>query len=122
MSEYTDAVARGLEGMTGVSTGACPGCPQCMEHDGHTDEEEHRLAVSEGRECSDSHFSWRPCGICGTRLGGDRERWHWVSVDAEGKRTIEHEDDACTDCVLYLAHGTEPENWRKHISSAYEKR
>ena len=29
MSRYTDAVARGLEGLEAVSTGLCPGCAEC---------------------------------------------------------------------------------------------
>jgi hypothetical protein len=40
--------------------------------------------------------------------------WHWIDggdkYGAGGE--IQHEDDMCTDCVMYLAYGTEPEDWR----------
>ena len=57
----------------------------------------------------EGHFSWRPCGICGTTLGGTRESWH--GVDRVTGRSY-HFDDACTDCVVYLANGDEPEGAR----------
>jgi len=115
MSAYTDAVERGLKGMEAVSTGTCPGCKECMDRDGVADAAEHRASWSSG-DLNDGYraFSWRPCGICGSTLGGDRERWHWVSFRPDGRdgfpaiRSIEHEDDACTDCVMYLANGDEP--------------
>jgi hypothetical protein len=31
MSKYTDSVERGLEGLSAVSTGTCPGCETCRE-------------------------------------------------------------------------------------------
>lgn len=107
MSAYTDAVTANLEGLTAISTGACPGCPECMEHDGFTSADDHTSAWHRGDTCSDTHFSWCPCGICGSTLGGDRERWHALGANRE----ILHFDDACTDCVLYLAYGDEPEQW-----------
>ena len=77
-----------------------------MEHDGIDDPEAHKEAWHRGDTCSDTHFSWRPCGICGSSLGGDRERWHALDAD----NTLLHFHNACTDCVLYLAYGTEPES------------
>lgn len=83
-----------------------------MEHDGCTDADEHERAWHRGDTCSDTHFSWRACGICGTRLGGDRERWHWIDPK-DPERAINHEDDCCVDCIYYIAYGTEPEEWRE---------
>ena len=42
------------------------------------------------------------------------ESWLWISGGIEhGKGDeIVCEDDACTDCVFYLANGDEPESWR----------
>lgn len=114
MSEYTDAVARGLDGMKGVSSGECPGCERCAERHDMTPDE-HRAAWHDGKvDDAEESFSWQPCGICGTTLGGDRSTWHWISGgDDHGKGgEIVHEDDMCTDCVLYLANGDEPESWR----------
>lgn len=76
--------------------------------------EDHSEALHAGKlDESGGSFSWRPCGICGTTLGGDRCVWHWIyGGDEYGKGgTIEHESDACTDCVYYLANGDEPESW-----------
>lgn len=63
-----------------------------------------RDAVSNGDAYQEPSFSWGECGVCGSRLGGDRETWHYV---ANGK--LYHHDDACADCVLYLANGDVPE-------------
>lgn len=112
MSAFTEAFKRGMHGMEAVSTGTCPGCEACMEIDGCDDVEAHRMKWSSS-DCAsgETHFSWSPCGICGTKFGGDRHAWHWIDPN-DPKREIHHEDDVCTDCVLYLANGDEPENWR----------
>ena len=81
----------------------------------HPDEETCLAACEEGFDAgvgsgcfaSEAGFSWSACGICGSSLGGDREVWHWV----DDKNRIQHESDACTDCVIYLANGDEPEAW-----------
>lgn len=137
MSEYTDRVESGLKGLTAVSTGTCPGCDECRESHGlygveedeygwfepdrgghvvyHATEEGALKAARErfeqdwssGHVDSESSFSWSSCGICGSTLGGDREIWHGLD-DLTG--TLYHFDDACTDCVVYLANGDEPES------------
>lgn len=110
MSEYTDAVERGLEGLNYPSTGACPGCEDCWgTHAPDATEQEFEEMWQRGEICDEASFSHSPCGICGTRLGGDRHVWHWVDDDGR----ICHEDDACTDCVMYLANGDEPEQWER---------
>ena len=80
MSAFTDAVADGLVGLTHVSV------------------------VSE-----ESHFSWAPCDVCGSMLGGDREIAQAV-VEGTANHIIEL--SICTDCTMYLANGDEPEDWR----------
>lgn len=93
MSDYTERVEHALHGLHAVSTGFCPGCPECKN-------------IAGGAEDIESHFSWSACGICGTRLGGNREVWHGVTDDTQ---EVLHFDDACDDCVMYLANGEEPE-------------
>ena len=83
-SPYARQVEHALAGLEAVSTGLCLGCSECAD--------------------AEAHFSWRPCGICDSRLGGDREVWHAI-VDGE----IQHYDDACVDCVMFLANGVEPD-------------
>jgi len=128
MSKYTDAVERGLQGLTAVSTGLCGECRQCAEHcgfdidqdveetEGEAEAEEQRMAkfdeaVSFGKCHDEGGFSWAECGICGSHLGGNRYVWHGIfTSDLEKKlRTVRHFDDACTDCVMFLANGDEPD-------------
>lgn len=107
MSAFTDAVDRGLQGMEGVSSGTCPGCAECMEIDGYTDVEKHRADWhTHDMPSGGESFSWRPCGVCGSKPAGNRNTWHWID------RTIEHESDMCDDCALYLTSGDEPEVWQ----------
>ena len=112
MSKFVEAFERGTSGKRGVSTGECPGCVRCAEqHDMSL--AEHERAWRAGEVDSEGSFSWRPCGICGTTLGGNRHVWHWIrGGDESGKGgEIEHEDDMCTDCMLFSANGDEPESW-----------
>lgn len=129
MSAYTDRVESSLRGLTAVSVGECPGCEQCADAHNMTPEE-HDKAWHACEVDGESHFSWSPCGICGSRLGGDRHVWHALHADQVaardahretarhmpiGRETREpeveilHFDDACVDCVMYLANGEEPE-------------
>jgi hypothetical protein len=62
-----------------------------------------------GEVCDEGSFSHMECGICMSSLGGDRYVWHWISDD----RTVQHEDDCCAGCAMYLANGEEPEDWRR---------
>lgn len=121
MSDYTDRVERGLSGLGAVSIGICPGCDECAgilgygpARDPETDEETEthaevmarfRADWERGRADGGSQFSWGECGICGSRLGGDRSYWH--AIDGTSGR-LWHFDDACTDCVMYIANGDEP--------------
>lgn len=107
---FIEAFTRGTEGMIGVSAGSCPGCARCMELDGIEDPDEHRAEWESGDLAEHHSFSWRPCGICGTRLGGSRNVWHRVD-DPHGAREIIHEDDMCDDCLFFHANGDLPEQW-----------
>jgi hypothetical protein len=98
MSAYADAVERGLDGMDAVSFGPIFGSGHCAECD------DAEFSEEIGDEGS---FSWSPCGICGSPLGGTRFVWHWLDED----RQIMHETDGCTDCLLFLSNGDEPEEW-----------
>ena len=118
VSAYTDSVERSLKGLKAVSTGPCPGCAECASAYGFRDYEDddgnviltaqQRFdeAYESGSICTEGSFSWGSCDICGSTFGGDREEWHALM---DGK--LQHFDNACTDCVVYLANGDEPEDW-----------
>ena len=107
MSNYTQAVDDGLEGLKFPSVGPCPGCETCKTAFGFKTLKEFDRGYAMGKISDDGGFSWSPCGICGTQLGGDRYVWHWVDDDDN----IAHADNCCVDCLVYLANGDEPENW-----------
>lgn len=51
---------------------------------------------------ADPFFSWRPCGCCGSGLGGNRETYRFAingSHDATISAAI------CVDCIYYLTYG-----------------
>ena len=103
MTAYEKRVEKGLEGLTAVSIGPCPHCRECASSRGMK-LKQFDAAYEAGRIPAEAGFSWRPCGICGSSLGGDREEWHAI-LDGN----VVHFDDACVDCVMYLANGDLPD-------------
>jgi Fe-S-cluster-containing dehydrogenase component len=87
-ADYAARVERNTEGMQALSTGICPGCTTCMDTYGY----------------DEPAFSWQGCDICGSSLGGDMEPYHYLDDDGE----IQHGDNACTDCIMFLAYGDTP--------------
>ena len=53
---------------------------------------------------SEGYFSWRPCECCGSRLGGNRERYQFASGTSPQASEL-FEAEICTDCVQFLAYG-----------------
>lgn len=113
MSQYTDSVEESLKDLKGVSTGSCPSCQQCADSLGFDSLKEYDEAREAGKVYEEGSFSWSGCGICGSSFGGNLEPWHWIDENNE----ILHENDACVDCVMYLANGDEPEEWQQHPGS-----
>jgi len=92
-AEYQQAVARYLEGIDALSAGACPGCAECGLPG---DVSDHNIELA-----GEPHFSWAPCEICGSRLGGDRYPIHGV-VAATG---LVCHMTGCADCMYYVNYG-----------------
>ena len=67
--------------------------------------EEFKELWANGDVFDEGGFSRYQCGICGSPLGGNRQVWHYVDDNGE----ICHEDDACDNCVAFLANGDLPE-------------
>ena len=78
--------------LTFVSTGPAGTCPDCNPDGVDVDEFHERD--------HEPFFSWRPCEVCGSSLGGDREPVH--GFDDRGR--LVHLT-ACVDCVYYLEYG-----------------
>jgi hypothetical protein len=102
MSTFTEAVEKALVGLRHVSAGACPGCDECGLSE-NCDPYEYEAAEEE-------HFSWHSCDCCGSHLGGSRSPAHGF-MGLDGKEVLVHLD-VCTDCLVYLANGEEPEDWK----------
>jgi hypothetical protein len=105
---FIAAVAEGVKRLGDTpSSGHCPHCKTCAEDLGFKSVKAYDAAYEAGRVVDEPHFSWRPCQVCGTTLGGDRECFHYLR---DGK--VEHGERMCTDCMLYLANGDVPETWQ----------
>jgi hypothetical protein len=61
--EFLERYARGTEG-TEVTAGMLAEFHDCTDDDGN---------LADECECERMTFSWSPCGICGSNLGGSRD-------------------------------------------------
>ena len=101
--------ADGLTYATGTSGDECPTCDGCgrveVQEGGEADPDEQQAADEGG-------FSWSSCDCCGSNLGGDRYPAHtWRSDQPLTSAGSLIHLDICTDCLLFLANGDEPEGW-----------
>jgi hypothetical protein len=100
--EYEAAVEEALKGVEAVSVSPCPGCADCgLEGVGDMDCEEYEAACEPG-------FSWRPCGCCGSGLGGERYSAHYIEPNPHGCSSglgVLRHFEICADCVYYLVYG-----------------
>lgn len=70
-----------LNELTFVSTGICPGCHECMREYGYITESVFEQAVSEEVVLDEGSFSWSPCEVCNTSLGGNSYLAHGFDKD-----------------------------------------
>ena len=52
---------------------------------------------------SEPYFSWRPCEVCNSPLGGDRQDYHGSNCETN---EIVGPYSVCSDCVYYNEYGT----------------
>ncbi|KKM88460.1 hypothetical protein LCGC14_1258600 [marine sediment metagenome] len=107
---YEQSVEHYLECITAVSSGANHMCPECDPDniDGDTFEQDYP---------DEGGFSWSHCEGCGSAFGGDRYAGHGL-IDGE----LIHLQ-LCTDCLLYLVNGDEPEEpWFRSPEAARRAR
>jgi len=110
--QYEAAVAEGLEGLTFVSTGLCPGCPDCAS-DFNLSQQDFDDQYEAGQLCEEPYFSWRPCECCHRPLGGDRYPAHGRDTNDE----IVH-FTVCADCMYYIAYGRLDDTTMAEIDAA----
>lgn len=101
--QYIASVKRGLKGLKFPSIGLCPGCEECADNFDMS-QDEFSAAWQSGDVSEEGNISYSGCGICNSELGGTHYVWHWVDNDG----AINHESDACADCVQYLCNGDLP--------------
>ena len=112
MSKLTDKIDYNLAGLEAISTGICSGCDQC-QRDYDLDEQRLEDALDDGTICNEPSCSRQPCDACGSSLAGDRHDAHAIdpgpfeNTYQTAPRIIHL--NVCSDCVEYLANGTEPE-------------
>ena len=75
------------------SSGPCGSCPACQDSYG-LDQEELTEGIQEGSIIDEGGFSWQPCELCGSTLGGNRYAAHY----RDDNNDIIHLD-ICADCM-----------------------
>lgn len=92
--------ALGINGLTHISTGPCPGCETCADTFG-MDQAAFDHAMADDRIVNEPWFSWGACECCGGTLGGNREPMHgWTETD-----DILAHMNVCEDCAYFLEYG-----------------
>jgi hypothetical protein len=114
MSEFLKAYQNGTAGMEFLSPGFCCACEECRDNAGFCCEHSARAAQEkDGGGLDEGHFSWHSCDTCGSTLGGDRYAAHGRDKDG----AIVHLS-ICSDCLMYMANGDEPEQWENGAENA----
>lgn len=114
MSDFTDAVEaqskrEGLRGSGSIAPGFTSICGDCRDRYDFCCEHSANAAWEAGEIEEEGSFSWTPCDLCGSHLGGDRHAAHFF-IDDDPQKDIIH-IEVCIDCLMYLANGDEPEEW-----------
>lgn len=83
--------------LTFMSTGLCAGCEVCRQNHRYQSLDDFDVDISSGVVCDEPSFSWQPCELCGSTLGGDRYSGH----GREPNDNIVHVE-ICLDCLQSL--------------------
>ena len=67
---------------------------------------------------AEPYFSWRACECCGSSLGGDREDCNGYNPKT---KEIQGPYSVCTDCLLYITNGDDPELWQRNSKDTPEE-
>lgn len=104
---FVVAFEKNTKGLHAISSGFSAHCEDCRDSHDICCEHRAKFAMESNEIVDEPSFSWRSCETCGSRLAGDRQAGH----------ALDSNDDLvhlnmCTDCILYVANGDLPENWR----------
>ena len=106
MSKFTEAFESGSDWAEFLSPGTCSNCMECF--DGYVGGPADFVQDVEMNDYSaDNEFSWSQCDICGSTLGGSRHAAHAFDNGELVHLMV------CVDCVMYMANGDKPEEWRR---------
>jgi hypothetical protein len=82
-------------------------CPTCRDRFGYGftsgrgfERVKFQDAIERQDVLDEGSFSWRPCELCGSTLGGDR----FIAHTGRGDHL-----EICADCLVYLANGEVPQ-------------
>lgn len=65
----------------------------------------HLSPISDENGNWNEYFSWRPCEVCSSPLGGNRIDANTYVVKANGKPGKVVEFSVCVDCLYYVEYG-----------------
>ena len=116
MSKFTDAVEaqarrEGLSGSSYISPGITSICEDCRDAYDFCCEHSMQYTLDNNDVDEEGSFSHSSCDLCGSHLSGNRYSAHFFEC-GDPKKALYH-IEVCTDCVLYLANGDEPEEWEE---------
>jgi hypothetical protein len=122
VSKFTKRYERNTDGLEHVNVGFSYTCADCLANYGYRDQYDDDGAIVKtakevtqadwevGKVIEEGSFSWQACDTCGTGLGGDREAAHALRQDTDAAdRANWLHLSVCTDCVMFIANGDEPE-------------
>ena len=89
--EYKQRVQHYFKGVEHINTGPCSTCSECLECDTPEDPDNEWYDLA-----SEPSFSWSPCEVCNSQLGGNRYPGHFI-ID----NNIVH-FECCDDCYYFL--------------------
>lgn len=105
-SEFVQAIEHYTDGLTHLSVGVCSSCSDCQESHGFCCEYTLEHAIEHEGYSDEGSFSWSYCDTCGSHLGGNRYDAHAFLDEKLIHLSV------CVDCLMYIANGDEPENWK----------
>lgn len=105
--EFEDNIKRQSESYSkGVFSGFSIRCGECLYAYDICCKHKAEYMMENNQIIEEPNFSWSPCDLCQTSLGGDRHIAHGLDENYD-----EIHLEICTDCLMYISNGELPEDW-----------